>query len=340
MSPSHTLVQGYLTDYYVTGNRRLLEVARGVADFYVARQEPCGVLSNRHAPLNREFTGPLWTLLEVYRATWEARYGDVARRSLNWVLRAIETPGTWPVSVYTRGERGDEAVVEPPTPAPGGARDTYNLYESALRVFDSKTLRVQVIAEADHLLWEAPTDNFFTAEMAREMLTERSALWKIDDRGDDAWYWTGWGMVDTWLLTTAALAWDLTGDPKYAAYCKYYVESAFPRQAKRCRHFADWRFTWICFGSFVPRLMGVVAEARERDAAGLEQAEAAWKAERARLGRPVYEGPGVDLDVDTMSVNGAITNRPPEDLPREAPPRPREPRSNLGPLSTEDHPAP
>lgn len=53
---------------------------------------------------------------------------------------------------------------------------------------------------------------------------------------------------------------------------------------------------------------------------------------------PVYEGAGVDLAVDTMDVNGNILNREPDDLPREAPPRPREPVVSLGrlPVTAED----
>ncbi|HRU07389.1 MAG TPA: glycoside hydrolase family 127 protein, partial [Candidatus Brocadiia bacterium] len=126
-SPSHTLASGLLMDYCFTGEQRLLDVAREYADWVVRTQEPCGIVSCREGVLHREFTGPLWNLLEVYEATWEERYGDVARRSLNWFLRTLPAPGEYPISVYTRGDRGDEAVVEPSGGYTGHARDIYRI---------------------------------------------------------------------------------------------------------------------------------------------------------------------------------------------------------------------
>ena len=84
--------------------------------------------------------------------------------------------------------------------------------------------------------------------------------------------------------------------------------------------------------------MKVVADALEGDPEGLARAEKEWKDERARLGRPVYTGPGVDLTKDRMDCTGVIANRPPVDLPREAPPHLYEPTACLGKLSTGDHP--
>jgi len=125
----------------------------------------------------------------------------------------------------------------------------------------------------------------------------------------------------------------------YAAYCWDQLTGSFARQARRCRQYADWRFPWLSFGSFVPRLMKTVASALDENRQGLEQALAEWRQERAQRGRPVYGGPGVDLTVDQMDVNGNILNRPPTDLPRNAPPRAREPRRSLGKLSTSGPPA-
>ena len=46
-SPSHTLIGGILTDYYLTGDRRQLEVALGVADWKVERRAPGACRSTR-----------------------------------------------------------------------------------------------------------------------------------------------------------------------------------------------------------------------------------------------------------------------------------------------------
>jgi len=332
-SPSHTLISGILMDYYFTGNRRLLEVALEVADWAVRTQEPCGIISCRKGTLHREFTGPLWCLLEVYQATWIQKYGDLAERSLNWFLRTLPEPGRYPVSVYTRGERGDEAVVEPASGPSGHARDVYHLFAIALRLFNSKPLRQHIIAEADYYVWEELTDNFVTAEMARKMLTPRSRLWPVDEK----FYWTQWGLTPHYNASMVCLAYKLTGDMVYAAYCKDHLEGHFLRFLNRCRHYADWRFTWLCFGSYIPRLMRVVADALNKDPQALARREEEWRKKRAKRGCPVYTGPGVNLEKDKMDANGNITNRPPVDLPREAPPRIYNPKTNLGRLSTAPH---
>ena len=117
----------------------MLEVAIEAADWATRNQEPCGIVSCRDARLHREFTGPLWCLLEVYQATWREKYADVARRSLNWLLRLLDK-GRYPDSVFTRGERGDEAVVEPYISPVAQNRDVYHMYAGALRLSDSQAL--------------------------------------------------------------------------------------------------------------------------------------------------------------------------------------------------------
>jgi len=165
-SPSHTMVGGILLDYFLTGDRRQLEVAVEAGDWVVRTQEPAWILSCRDGALHREFTGPLTILLDLYQATWREEYGWLAERSLHWFLQTLPRPGYYPVSLYTRGDRGDEAVVEPETPPVGHARDTYPVFAAGLRLFPSD-LREQVLAEAQYLLWDHLTDNFLTANMAR-----------------------------------------------------------------------------------------------------------------------------------------------------------------------------
>jgi len=333
-SPSHSLVTGLLTDYYFTGNRRLLEVARECADWAVRYQEPCGILANRRGTLHREVTGPLCVLIDVYMATWEKRYGDLARRTLNWYLRTLPGPGKYHVSVYTGGDRGDEATVEPVWECIVASEAMYRIYDAALRLWDSKALREHILAEAARYVWESMTDSYVTREQARKFLTERSKVWPVDDKH----YWTQWPQTLACEHgTTACSAYDLTGDLVYAAFAKNHLEGFFAGLVRQCEQYANWRFTWLKYGSYIPRMMRIVADALERDPEGLAEADRQWRRKRAEAGNPVYEGPEVDLTRDRMNANGEIVSRPPVDLPREAPVRVYEPRQSLGPLSVEDH---
>ncbi len=148
-SRSHSEVGFMLADYYLTGNRRLREVALEAADGIVDNKlEPCGII-NCFSRLFREFTGPLAVLLEAYQLTWHEKYGDPARRSLHWLLRSSRTPGWLPGSVYTGGPRGAAATVEPEEMLQGGATNTYHIFEPACRLFPSKTLNDFLLAYAE-----------------------------------------------------------------------------------------------------------------------------------------------------------------------------------------------
>jgi hypothetical protein len=146
---SHSEVGFMMVDYYLTGNRRMLEVALEAADgILYDKLEPCGVI-NCFARLFREFTGPLAILMEAYQATWHEKYGEPARRSLNWLLRAVRTPGWLPHSVYTGGPRGAEATVEPEVPLDAGSTNPYHVFEPAFRLFPSKALTDFLLAYAE-----------------------------------------------------------------------------------------------------------------------------------------------------------------------------------------------
>jgi len=148
-SRSHSEVGFMMADYYLTGNRRMLEVALEAADgILYDKLEPCGIV-NCFAPLFREFTAPLAILLEAYQATWHEKYGEPARRSLNWLLRTVRTPGWLPRSVYTGGPRGTEATVDPEVPLDGGATNPYHVFEPAFRLFPSKALSDFLVAYAE-----------------------------------------------------------------------------------------------------------------------------------------------------------------------------------------------
>lgn len=148
LNRSHSEVGTIMADYYLTGNRRALEVALEAADgLLLDKVEPCGIL-NCFAALYREFTGPLSILLEAYQATWHEKYGAPAERSLNWLLRTVRTPGWLPGSVYTRGPRGQEAVVDPECAPGAGACNPMHVFAPALRLFPSQALRDFVLAQA------------------------------------------------------------------------------------------------------------------------------------------------------------------------------------------------
>jgi len=176
-SRSHSEVGFMLADYYLTGNRRMREVALEAADGIVDNKlEPCGII-NCFSPLFREYTGPLSVLMEAYQATWHEKYGDPARRSLHWLLRTSRTPGWLPGSVYTGGPHGAEATVEPEVMLHGGATNTYHIFEPAFRLFPSKTLNDFLLAFA-----------------------ERACRTGLSEAG-----------------VSICMAYDLTGKPEYAA---------------------------------------------------------------------------------------------------------------------------
>ena len=247
LSPSHSIVTGILTDYYLTGSRRLLDVAREVADRIVDTQEPAGILSCRHGVLHREFTGPLSILADLYQATWERKYGDLAERSLSWLLRASPKPGRLPNSIFTRGERGDEAFVQAPTLPEVAWGNKYQLYEPALRLFPSKTLRDFLIAEADYWVWESPMEMF------------------------------------NYQCTTVCFAYDLTGDVSYAAYAKRLIFKHFHELAESVHRGERIGFEEEWYSGFIPRLLRIVAEAANADPEGFAEAAEAWWEKRRNM---------------------------------------------------------
>jgi hypothetical protein len=148
----------------------------------------------------------------------------------------------------------------------------YQVYEAALRLCPSKTLREFLIAEADFWVWQSPAD----------------AL--------------------NYQCTTVCFAYELTGDPVYAAYCKHLLETSHAAFAKQLRNGERMDFQALSHGGFITRLMRTVADAMNQDAAGLEAAVEDWRKRRQEL---------------------------PERLVADRPDR--GPTTNLGPLSVEPH---
>jgi len=236
-SPSHTPIAGLMLQYYLTGDRRILEVCRQCADWALARQEPCGIFSNRTGVLVREYTTPLANLLEFYQATWEERYGELARRSLTWLLRAMPEPGCFPVSIYTAGDRGDEAVVEQHgwSLRQAGGMAPQLLYD-AVQLFgkDSPIFREALIGLARRYLFGPESPEYEAIEIGPKRLKRLDPYFNAP---------------------IIAYAWELTRDPVYAAFCRYYLREHFARVVRR------FLFTYVCWGSIIPPMMEAVRRA-------------------------------------------------------------------------------
>jgi len=288
-SPSHTLIGGIMLHYYFTGNRRMLEIAREVADWAVRRQEPCGIVSNRHLLLTREFASPLLCVLDVYQATWEEAYGRLAKRSLTWLLRTQETPGTLPATVFTRGEKGDEAWVIPGNEPGHHGSTVYPIYYDAYRLFDSELLRKTILAEADQHVFKGAVHNYFTAEMAEKMLPDPVDLYRVDDR----WYWCHWihPQFIGYGNPIVCVAYDITADPLYAAWADYILHEYFVDRAERVKNLAPFKFTYTCFAQPISALMQIVHDAATRDPEAFRKARAEWRRRREANGVPLYTGP-------------------------------------------------
>ena len=247
-SPSHTLNTTHFLHYYLTGDRRMYDIALEVADWAVRTQEPAGIISCRRGRGNREFTGPLNCVMEAYIATWMPKYGDLARRSLNWLLRAQEEVGIFPESVFTRGDRGDEAVIEPAAQPLAHAGTVYPMYYEGLQHFDSPLLRETILAESDHVV----------------------------ARG-------GGGQI----AQVCALAYEITGDPIYAAVCKKAVLDYREHALSVVELRSVALFSGIRNG-YIAVLKAAAARAMDRDPEGLAKGEERLK---AAIRPPASSGP-------------------------------------------------
>lgn len=232
-SPSHTLNTTLFLHHYLTGDRRMREIGLEVADWAVRNQEKAGIISCRSARLNREFTGPLVCVIEAYLDTWAAKYGDLAKRSLNWVLRTQEKPGVFPISVFTRGERGDEAVIEPNDEPLSHGGIVYPIFYEGLRHFDSPLLRETILAEADFAIARGSASH---------------------------------------VATACALAYEMTGNPVYAAFCKYCVEQYKDHARTIVELTSNSIFSGIRNG-YIAVLKAAAARAMDKDQQGFVEAE-------------------------------------------------------------------
>ena len=251
-SPSHTCLAGLMLQYYLTGDGRLFEVCREIADWALRHREPCGIVANRQGALVREFTTPVANLLEFYQATGERRYFEPARRSVKWLLRTMPEPGKFAQSVYTAGERGDEAEVE----------------QVGWHLRQAGGMTPQLLYDAVLLLGgEEPDCRRALVAMARRYVFHRNDMFEKIRVGPG-----GTELLDPYFnAPIVAYAYKLTGEAVFAAYCRYYLRHHFVEEAKKTS------FTYVCWGSIVPPLMEAARRAEEElGPEALDRAEAEW----------------------------------------------------------------
>ena len=254
---SHTLVAGYLTDYYFTGNRRLLDVAEEAAErIFNFHPERIGIVAYRGDYLLREYTGAISVLLEAYQATWKEKYRWLAERSLDILLTSRNGEAFLPNAIRTAGFLGNEILVQPPAYPEVAWGNRYLVFESALRLFGaSPALEKLIIDEADYYTWECP-------------------------------------IAMTQFPVPVCYAYQLTGDLHYAAFAKWFIEDHFDafmeqRDEEGAMAPGDDRVN-----GYVPKLMWMVRDAADRAPGAFEGACREWRARRAatpgrpELGRP------------------------------------------------------
>ncbi len=270
---SHGVIGGIMTDYYFTGNRRLLDISEEAADRLVRLQTPGGVIF--HPPdqgrLLREITGPISVLLEVYQATWNDKYGRLAENSLNWLLRTMNENLTLPNSISTDGVLGDEALIQPPELPEQSWGNMYHVYELTMRFFPSQTLAEHVVAKADHFMWKLPLD------------------------------------LSHYESGIACLAYALTGDACYAAYAKYHIENPFHELIERYRKAGMMDSGLLNVLGSMPRLEKTVHEAAAADPAGFEEDCKAWLEKRLQM--PPGQG-GIRQDKAPFKNIGRLSTDP------------------------------
>ena len=254
-SPSHTQIHGYLLHYFLTGNRRALEVCREAADWALRHLEPAGHVSCRVKGLRREYTGPVSNLWAFYQASWEEAYGEAARKSLEFFLKAQRETGGWPTNLATGGLRGEGVIEDGPEEYGGGGGEAYMIYD-ALRITGDERIRRAVIACGD---WGHR--EYYDSAHYGKSYGPGGALPPYYDHKTYLHPLMCMGLSSFWL----AFAYELTGDDKYLGPLRELLEH-FPLQAEDTAAFT---------GRTVFQQAGLAVQNVARAAAAVARAEAA-----------------------------------------------------------------
>jgi len=173
---------------------------------------------------------------------------------------SIPSCSTRTLSVFTRGPLGDEAFVEPVGYPLALSSITYPIFYEALRHFEEPLLRQTVLAAADFVI--------NTGEMG-----DHRAMF-------------------------CTLAYETTGDPIYAAYCKHRLEQ-YKAEARATLEYKNIAFFSAIRNGEITVLMETVARALQKDPAGLMAAE---KRLMSRLGKTPRNLPPSGVDPPERSL--------------------------------------
>lgn len=302
--PSHSLVSGILRHYFLTGERRALDVARGMADNLLRNQTSTGVITA--TGLHRELTGPICTAMEVYQVTWERRLYHLIRDSLEALRGCIQPTGNLPQKIDT-GRGADESEththnLDNRTGYPGGM--LWYVMHDAWRLWAEPWMREWIITLAGSWVHGVPADDCIPPSQVQAVDTPEAKL--PARRLDDGWYWHCFVTYANFFFDPlVALAWRLTGEERFLGYLAHraHVFPSMASDAARC--FTGHAFNAInhC-GDSVPMVLSALAEAGPgRCAAAYET----WKRQRAAAGFPVRDGDGCSYSNDGTPPGTAAT---------------------------------
>lgn len=257
LEPCHTLTTGLLAAAQSRGDSWLGETILRVGKRILDELEPAGIVSMRkQGGLLRKITGQISVLLDCWQYSFRTPFHDAASRTLHWMLETVQEGHLLPNSLCTGGTLGDEAFAQPPNWPEVSWGNRYQVWLFARRHCDSPKLRS--FLEAEGRYWK-----------------ERYPL-------DDHIY----------NSAVLCLAYDLTHDPELAAYAEHVVNALLPEEAERFRRREEIRFERVWHGGFIPRLMAIIADARQQNADGFENARVEWKKRRRQLpDRPKMQRP-------------------------------------------------
>jgi hypothetical protein len=119
----HTFTRGLLETYFLTGNRRCLEVARELGDYFSKQIRQPRELGNE-----RQIGWALISLLPVYEATWDEKYFAAAKATVERLMAGLDERGKFDIRwdnriaffngiaatgfIYYYRATGDERVAE------------------------------------------------------------------------------------------------------------------------------------------------------------------------------------------------------------------------------------
>ena len=150
-----------------------------------------------------------------------------------------------PKSIFTVGPRGDEAIVWSDGPPESHCGNHYMVYAPALRLFPSRELKDFLLAKADYFVWQHPRG----APPAAAMVS---------------------------------LAYDMTGNPDYAAYLADAIEGTKPSDPADSAR--GWRSFWMyTISGYLPRFLRTVAEAMDCDPDGFAEHVRQWRQKREKM---------------------------------------------------------